>query len=47
MSFTQLPNDPAPLVKPHSASAALGRYKEDANMGVCGGEGQIQMPFYR
>ena len=47
MSFSELPDDPTFLVKPHSASAVLGCHKEDANMRVCGGEGQIQMPLYR
>lgn len=39
MLFSQLSDDPILFIKPHSASAVLGRHKEDADMGVCGSKG--------
>ena len=47
MLFAQLPDDLVLLVEPHGAGAVLGCHKEDTGMGMCGGKGQIQMPFNR
>ena len=47
MLYSQLSDDVVLLVKPHGASAVLGCHKEDTDMRVCGGKGEIQVPFYR
>ena len=41
MLFSQLPEDLVLFVEPHGPSAALGRHKEDTDVGMCGSEGQI------
>ena len=47
MLFSQPPDEPVLLVKPHGTSAALGCHEEDTDMRMRGTKGEIQVPFNR